>query len=60
MNKNQITTGGVYEYSLPGWNRTVFVSVFENDLGKFVKFNGTNHSTAIEDIPDEAVFAKWI
>ncbi len=60
MNKNQIIAGGIYEYSLPGWNRTVFVSVFESDGEKFVKFNGMQYSTKLEDIPDNAVFAKWI
>jgi hypothetical protein len=59
MNKYQVTTG-IYEYSLPGWNKTVFVSIFETKNGKFVKFNNTAHSTSIDDIDEDAVFSKWI
>lgn len=59
MNKYQVTSG-IYEYSLPGWNRTVFVSVFETEIGKFVKFKNTTHSTSIEDVDEKAVFARWI
>jgi len=59
MNKNKVTSG-IYEYSLPNWIKPVFVSVFENENGKFVKFNDTSYSTKIEDIPENAIFSRWI
>lgn len=59
MNKKEVTSG-IYEYSLPGWNKTVFVSVFEVEGEKFVKFNGTTYSTSLKDVPNDAVFSKWI
>lgn len=60
MNKNQVVDIGIYEYFLPTFKKPVFVSVFVQDDELFVEYGQGYSSTPMKDIPNNAVFSKWI
>lgn len=59
MTKNQLSSGGIYEYRLPDDKTSVFVSVFLDAGEIFVKFSGMK-PVSIDEIPYYATFSKWI
>ena len=59
MNKNQVVRGGVYEYQETRNSNSVFVTITQIGLDILVYF-GNKISVNIEDIPDTAIFSKWI
>ncbi len=59
MNKNQVVRGGVYEYQETKGSKSVFVTITQIGLEILVYF-GNNIGVNIQNIPDTAVFSKWI
>lgn len=60
MNKNQVVDTGIYEYSLPTFKKPVFVTVFYWDGQLFVEYGKGYSASSMDEIPENAVFSKWI
>ncbi len=60
MNKNQVVDIGIYEYSLPTFRKPVFVTVFVNNGELFVEYGKGYASSSMDEIPENAVFSRWI
>ena len=60
MNKNQVTCAGIYEYKPLSGANIVFVNVFQEHGKIKVYFPFSGKNVKIEDIPDTAVFSRWI
>lgn len=60
MKKEQVTETGIYEYSLPHWDKSIFVKVVNYGGILAVQFDEYYIPTKILDIPSTAIFSKWI
>jgi len=60
MNKNQVVDIGIYEYSLPTFSKPVFVTVFSWDGQLFVEYGEGYSASSMDEIPENAVFSRWI
>lgn len=60
MNKNQITCAGIYEYKSSLGANIIFVNVFQQDDEITVYFPFSGKYVKLKDIPNTAVFSKWV
>ena len=60
MNKNQVVDIGIYEYSLPTFRKPVFVTVFVQNDELYVEYGEGYAPSSMDEIPENAVFSRWI
>lgn len=60
MNKNQLTCGGIYEYQSSKDSEIIFVNVFEQANDIYVYFPPERKFILLSEVPNSAIFSKWI
>ncbi len=60
MNKNQVNCSGVYEYRESNGSNFIFVNILSTDEGMVVYFPLSRKYKKMSEIPDSAIFSRWI